>query len=89
MLYKSNEIRKYQIFAYAEWPGGLFGSPSMAGTRPGGNLASSWATMMSLGQTGYLTVARDLMNVTSYLIRSIKEMKVIIVAVCVCVCHYI
>ena len=76
VLYRSNEIRKYQIFTYATWPGGLFGSPSMAGTRPGGNLASSWAAIMSLGQNGYLNVAKELMNVTSYLIRSIKEMEV-------------
>ena len=35
VLYRSAELRRYQIFAYAEWPGGLFGSPSMAGSRPG------------------------------------------------------
>lgn len=34
-MYRSASIRKYQIFAYPEWPGGLFASPSMAGTRPG------------------------------------------------------
>ncbi len=35
IVYRSADIRKYQIFAYPEWPGGLFASPSMAGTRPG------------------------------------------------------
>ena len=35
MLYRDAEIRKYQYFAYSGWPGGLFGSPTMAGTRPG------------------------------------------------------
>ena len=35
VLYKNEDIRKYQIFAYSLWPGGLFGSPSMAGSRPG------------------------------------------------------
>ena len=35
VLYKNEELRKHQIFAYSGWPGGLFGSPSMAGTRPG------------------------------------------------------
>lgn len=29
--YSSEEIRSYQYFAYAEWPGGLFGSPSLTG----------------------------------------------------------
>jgi sphinganine-1-phosphate aldolase len=35
VVYRNANIRKYQIFAYSEWPGGLFGSPSMSGTRPG------------------------------------------------------
>ncbi len=35
IVYRNADIRKYQIFAYPEWPGGLFASPSMAGTRPG------------------------------------------------------
>ena len=29
--YSSEEYRSYQYFAYAEWPGGLFGSPSLTG----------------------------------------------------------
>ena len=31
VIYKSDDIRRYQYFAYSDWPGGLFGSPSMAG----------------------------------------------------------
>ncbi len=36
VLYRNSDYRKYQYFAYSHWPGGLMGSPSMAGTRPGG-----------------------------------------------------
>lgn len=35
IVYKNSEYRKHQIYTYSEWPGGLYGSPSMAGTRPG------------------------------------------------------
>lgn len=31
VVYRTEELRSYQYFAYAEWPGGLFGSPSLAG----------------------------------------------------------
>lgn len=41
-----------QYFAYSEWPGGLFVSPSMLGTRAGGPIASAWATMRHLGSDG-------------------------------------
>jgi len=35
VLYRNCELRKYQIFAYTKWIGGLFGSPGVTGTRPG------------------------------------------------------
>jgi sphinganine-1-phosphate aldolase len=31
VVYRSDEFRKFQYYAYCLWPGGLFGSPSMAG----------------------------------------------------------
>lgn len=64
------------MFAYTDWPGGLFGSPSMSGTRPGGNIASSWAAIMSLGQEGYLSVAERLMNVTFSMKEGIRSVPV-------------
>lgn len=40
-----------------EWSGGLYVSPTMAGSRPGGLIAGAWAAMMSLGLEGaYLLV---------------------------------
>lgn len=38
--------------AVTEWSGGLYVSPTMAGSRPGGLIAGAWAAMMSLGQEG-------------------------------------
>jgi glutamate/tyrosine decarboxylase-like PLP-dependent enzyme len=35
-----------------EWTGGLYVSPTMAGSRPGGLIAGAWASMMSLGLNG-------------------------------------
>lgn len=67
ILYRDDSIRKYQMFAYSGWPGGLFGSPSMAGTRPGGNIAAAWAALMAMGEEGYLRVAKQLMSVTDTL----------------------
>ena len=40
LLYKTQLLRRYQYFAYSLWPGGLFGSPSLAGSRPGGMIAA-------------------------------------------------
>ena len=39
MVYRNSEIRKYQVFAYTKWVGGLFGSPGVTGSRPGENIS--------------------------------------------------
>jgi len=67
VLYRDASIRKYQFFAYSAWPGGLFGSPSMAGTRPGGNIAMAWSGLKVLGKKGFLKMARELMDLTEKL----------------------
>ena len=35
IVYRSAELRRFQIYAYSQWPGGLFGSVGFSGTRPG------------------------------------------------------
>jgi len=73
ILYRNAELRKFQYFAYSAWPGGLFGSPSMAGTRPGGNIAMAWSGLHLLGQAGFLKLAKDLMGVTEKIKAAIRE----------------
>ncbi|XP_041361221.1 sphingosine-1-phosphate lyase-like [Gigantopelta aegis] len=73
IVYRNSDLRKYQIYTYSEWPGGLYGSPSMAGTRPGGNIAASWASMKALGESGYMKKAKELMDITETLKNGIRK----------------
>ncbi|MFY0575922.1 pyridoxal phosphate-dependent decarboxylase family protein [Cystobacter fuscus] len=58
VLYRTPELRRYQFFTFAGWSGGLYASPSMAGTRPGGAIAAAWAVLKYLGEEGYLRLSR-------------------------------
>jgi sphinganine-1-phosphate aldolase len=62
VLYRSPELRKHQFFAYTGWPGGIYVSPTMTGSRPGGAIAAAWAIMHYLGHEGYLNIAREVMQ---------------------------
>lgn len=62
ILYKNKALRRHQLFAYTDWPGGIYASPTMAGTRPGGAIAAAWAIMHYLGQEGYLAIADKVMK---------------------------
>ncbi len=67
ILYRDKALRRHQMFAYTDWPGGIYASPTMAGTRPGGAIASAWAVMNYLGEDGYLRIADIVMQTVAKL----------------------
>ncbi|KAG0199733.1 hypothetical protein BGX28_007019 [Mortierella sp. GBA30] len=62
IMYHSKELRRYQYFSMATWPGGIYASPSVAGSRPGALIAGCWATMMHIGQEGYIKEAKHIIG---------------------------
>lgn len=64
IAWRTRELRRFQYFVSTDWPGGLYGSPTMLGTRPGGAIAAAWAAMISLGRNGYRELARLSMAAT-------------------------
>jgi sphinganine-1-phosphate aldolase len=65
LSYRSHELRTYQYFTSTEWPGGKYLSPGLAGSRSGGLIAATWASMVSLGREGYLRYAKAIFE-TAY-----------------------
>ncbi|EJU04158.1 PLP-dependent transferase [Dacryopinax primogenitus] len=62
IMYRDAELRTYQYFSMPSWPGGLYGSPSMAGSRGGAVLAGCWAAMQYMGQDGYLKSCKEIVG---------------------------
>jgi glutamate/tyrosine decarboxylase-like PLP-dependent enzyme len=58
ITYRNLEYLKHQMFVYQDWPGGVFASPALLGTRPGGAYAAAWAAMQYMGKSGYRDLAR-------------------------------
>ena len=44
------------------WSGGIYASPSMAGSRPGALIAGCWAAMMRMGHDGYLEATKRIVG---------------------------
>jgi len=53
VLYQRKELRDYQFFVQPTWPGGIYASPSMPGSKAGTVIATSWAILMHFGKEGY------------------------------------
>ncbi|XP_078620372.1 sphingosine-1-phosphate lyase-like [Branchiostoma floridae x Branchiostoma japonicum] len=73
VLYQSTDYWRYQMFSCSTWPGGIFGSCSMAGSRPGGNIAAAWAVLKAMGEDGYMKTAREVMETTQFMISNVKN----------------
>ena len=58
ITYRNLDYLKHQMFVYQDWPGGVFASPALLGTRPGGAYAAAWAAMQHMGKSGYRDLAR-------------------------------
>ncbi|KAL6777620.1 hypothetical protein ACKKBG_A14975 [Auxenochlorella protothecoides x Auxenochlorella symbiontica] len=54
VLYRSKDIRKYQYTSITDWTGGLYISPGFAGSRSGALIATAWASLVHLGEDGFL-----------------------------------
>ena len=73
ILYRNNNLRRYQYFNVPDWPGGMYGSPTAAGSRSGGLTAATWAAMMYLGEKGYTRAAAAIMQVADRIRKGIED----------------
>jgi tyrosine decarboxylase MnfA len=73
ILYRKERVWKHQFSVYTDWTGGIYISPSMRGTRPGGAIAAAWAAMKHLGMDGYLDLAKTVMDASKKLINGINQ----------------
>jgi sphinganine-1-phosphate aldolase len=60
--FRNKELRRYMFFAQEDWPGGIYASPTVQGSRSAGLSAAMWAAMVSMGEAGYLKAARAIMD---------------------------
>lgn len=62
VLYRSKTYRHHQFFAQPDWPGGIYTTPTISGSRPGGIIAACWAAMVHYGRDGYVNTTRDILK---------------------------
>ncbi len=80
VLYRNKNLLRYQFFSKADWPGGLYASPTVQGSRSGGLSAATWAAMVTMGEAGYLKAARAIMDTSDAIragIADIPEIKIL------------
>jgi glutamate/tyrosine decarboxylase-like PLP-dependent enzyme len=67
LVYRDMRYMRNQFFISTDWSGGIYASPTMAGSRPGGPVAAAWASLVALGEAGFVDLARKALEVTARL----------------------
>jgi len=73
LLYKNRTYRSHQYFIYPDWSGGVYASPSVAGSRPGALIAGCWASLVNVGESGYIKSCLDIVGAAKKFESTIKE----------------
>lgn len=77
LLYRNQAYRSHQYFVYPDWSGGVYASPSVAGSRPGALIAGCWASLMSVGESGYINSCTEIINAARKFESAIRDHPVI------------
>jgi glutamate/tyrosine decarboxylase-like PLP-dependent enzyme len=73
VLYRGLQLRRYQYFKTTDWPGGLYFSPTFAGSRPGALSAACWAAMLAIGEDGYSAATGKILETAEKIKKGIQQ----------------
>jgi glutamate/tyrosine decarboxylase-like PLP-dependent enzyme len=68
VLHRPKTNMRHQVYQFADWPGGIYGTQGFQGTKPAAPIGAAWAVMHYLGEEGYVRLARETMEATRRLI---------------------
>lgn len=75
ILYSDRKYRHHQFTVTTDWPGGVYGSPTVNGSRAGGNIATCWATMLHYGEDGYTETTKRVIDTSRYIESGLRKIK--------------
>jgi len=75
IMYHNKELMKYQYFIDDKWTGGIYATPTLAGSRDGNIISLTWATLMRTGLNGYQENFENIIKIKDYLLLRLKEIK--------------
>lgn len=73
LLFKNYELKKFQHYINKDWKGGVYATPTMMGSKSGGIIAATWASLLLIGEKKYKQYALEIQNNLKYIKKSILE----------------
>jgi sphinganine-1-phosphate aldolase len=71
--FRNKQLRNSQYFYLTDWSGGKYCSPGIEGSRSAGIIAATWASMVSLGKSGYKKHANEIFKTAEIMMEAVKS----------------
>ncbi|KAM6104851.1 LOW QUALITY PROTEIN: sphingosine-1-phosphate lyase 1 [Pterocles gutturalis] len=72
VLYSAKKYRMYQFLYCTDWRG-IYASPSVAGSRPGGIIAACGRLLMHIGESGYIEATKRIIKTARFLESELRK----------------
>ncbi|KAH9360129.1 hypothetical protein HPB48_020344 [Haemaphysalis longicornis] len=73
VLYQSRKYHHYQFSVSTDWPGGVYCTPTMSGSRSGAVVACTWASLLYYSRQGYVEATRKIITTTRYIEQELRK----------------
>lgn len=73
ILYRDVSLLHHQYFCYGDWPGGIYATPTLGGTRNGCAIALTWATLLYYGRHRYTERTQAIIEAARLIRAGIEE----------------
>lgn len=71
VLYRSEALRRFQLFACSDWTGYTMLNSTIQSSKSGGPMAAAWAVLQFVGEEGYLRYAKGLCEARDAMVQGI------------------
>lgn len=73
VLHRDTALRHAQYFSYAQWTGGMYATPTFAGSRPSALIGCAWAALVSIGREGYQQRTHAILDASQTIAQGIQD----------------
>jgi sphinganine-1-phosphate aldolase len=73
ILFRHSQYRTHCMFAITTWPGGIYATPGISGSRGGAASAGAWVAMVHFGAVGLKERAQQIFKAQAELLQKLKE----------------
>ena len=77
LLFKDEKIKLHQHYINLEWSGGVYATPTLMGSKSGGLIASTWASLLYIGREKYVELATQIRNNLNFIYSKVKKHSVL------------